>query len=260
MCDYSLHHVSSRPAQVGDQLVTMELARSSARGFAAVGEIGARLVVHDDAPQMAVCLLPGTELAFDAAVEYDRALSPKVFGVRVFGKARVNYTVASFRQVNLDDPYVQHDALEFPNGEIVKINRLIEGQTATVLQLPAVLPGNDLDHEHAHAGSIAPLHASRLVLNRGLPESGAASILVPNLGVATLWDALRGMAVSLRVSLMQAFRRLTARKPDLHSALPVTDSHSIVPVIASPRTSANPTSDKSVSKTAVKASAELPSA
>lgn len=260
MCDYSLHHVSSRPAQVGDKLVTMDFARSNARGFAAVGEIGTRLVVHDDAPQMAVCLLPGTELAFDAVVEHDRAFSPKVCGVRIFGKARVKYTVASFRQVDLNDPYVQHDALEFPDGEIVKINRLIEGQTATVLQLPAVLPGNDLDHEHSHAGSIVPLHASRLVLNRALPESGAASILVPNLGVATLWDALRGTAVSLRVSLMQAFQRLTARKPDLHLALPEAGSHSIVPVIASSQTSANPTSDKSVGKTEVKSSAELPSA
>ena len=72
MCDYSLHHVSSRPAQVADKLVTMELARSKARGFAAVGELGTKLVVHDDAPQVAVCLLPGTELAFDAAVEHVR--------------------------------------------------------------------------------------------------------------------------------------------------------------------------------------------
>ena len=40
MCDYSLHHVASRPAKVRDKLVTTELARSSARGFAAVGELG----------------------------------------------------------------------------------------------------------------------------------------------------------------------------------------------------------------------------
>lgn len=245
MCDYSLHHVSSRPAQVGDKLVTMELARSNARGFAAVGEIGARLVVHDDAPQVAVCLLPGTELAFDAAVEHERAFSPRVFGVRIFGKARVNYKVASFRQVDLDDPYVQHDALEFPNGEIVKINRLIEGQAATVLQLPAVSSRSD-EHEHAHAGSIAPLRASRLVLNRALPESGSAAILLPSLGVATLWDAFRGAVADIRTSLTHAFRRLTARKPGLGSALPDAGSHSIVPVTASPQTSANPTSDKSV--------------
>ena len=65
MCDYSLHHVASRPAKVSDKLVTTELARSSTRGFAAVGEHGAKLVIHDGPPKVAVCLLPGTELAFD---------------------------------------------------------------------------------------------------------------------------------------------------------------------------------------------------
>ncbi len=260
MCDYSLHHVASRPARVADKLVTMELARSRARGFAAVGELGTKLVVHDDAPQVAVCLLPGTELAFDSAVEYDRAFSPKVFGVRVFGKARVNCTVASFREVDLDDPYVQHDALEFPNGQIVKINRLIEGQTATVLQLPAVSPRSDNDHEHAHARSIVPSHASRLVLNRALPESGAASILVPNQGMATLWNAFRSTAVSLEATLTLAFRRLTARKPHLETELPDAGSHGSMPVMALPQKLANPTSDRSDKKTEARSAAELPSA
>jgi hypothetical protein len=31
---------------------------------------------------------------------------------------------------------VHHDALEFPDGEIVLLTRLCEGQHATVLQLP----------------------------------------------------------------------------------------------------------------------------
>ena len=75
MCDYSLHHLSSRPARVADKLVTTELARSSTRGFAAVGELGAKLVIHDSPPDVAVCLLPGTELAFDDDVRYDRAFS-----------------------------------------------------------------------------------------------------------------------------------------------------------------------------------------
>jgi hypothetical protein len=54
MCDYSLHHVASRPAKVGDKLVTTDFLKTITRGFAAVGE-----------PDVAVCLLPGTELAFD---------------------------------------------------------------------------------------------------------------------------------------------------------------------------------------------------
>ena len=125
MCDYSLHHVASRPARVGDKLVTTEFAESITRGFAAIGQ-----------PELAVCLVPGTELAFEDDVQYDRAL-------RVFGKVRVAHKVARFRQVNMNDPYVHHDALEFPDGQIVKVTRLVAGQAATVLQLPAALRHRD---------------------------------------------------------------------------------------------------------------------
>ena len=121
MCDYSLHHVASRPAKVRDKLVTTELARSSTRGFAAVGERGAKLVIHDSPPKVAVCLLPGTELAFDDYVRYDSAFS-------LFGKARVNHKVARFRQIDMNDPHVQHDALEFPNGQVLKVTQLVNGQ------------------------------------------------------------------------------------------------------------------------------------
>ena len=125
MCDYSLHLVASRPAKVGDKLLTTDFATSITRGFAAIGE-----------PEVAVCLLPGTELAFEDDVQYDRALS-------LFGKVRVNHKVARFRQVNMNDPHVHHDALEFPDGLIVKVTRLVEGQIATVLQLPATLQHQD---------------------------------------------------------------------------------------------------------------------
>ncbi len=119
MCDYSLHLVASRPAQVGDTLVTTDFVRTITRGFSAVGE-----------PDVAVCLLPGTELAFENLVEYERALS-------LFGRTRVEHRVARFRQMNMEDPHVHHDALEFPGGQIVMLTRLIPGQRATVLQLPA---------------------------------------------------------------------------------------------------------------------------
>ncbi len=62
MCDYSLHSVASRPAKVGDKLVVTDFAKSITHGFAAVGE-----------PDVAVCLLPGTEVAFEDDVQYDRA-------------------------------------------------------------------------------------------------------------------------------------------------------------------------------------------
>jgi hypothetical protein len=119
MCDYSLHLIASRPAQVGDKLVATDFPKSITRGFSAVGD-----------PDTAVCLLPGTELAFENDVQYDRAFS-------LFGKARVEQRVARFRQVNMDDPHVHHDALEFPGGQIVMVTRLTPGQRATVLQLPA---------------------------------------------------------------------------------------------------------------------------
>jgi hypothetical protein len=48
----------------------------------------------------------------------------------------------------MDDPHVHHDALEFPGGQIVMITRLMPGQRATVLQLPATAI-----HEHDHGRS-----------------------------------------------------------------------------------------------------------
>jgi hypothetical protein len=119
MCDYSLHLIASRPAKVADRLVSTDFVKSITRGFTEIGH-----------PDVAVCLLPGTELAFDNEVQFDRAFS-------MFGKARVEHRVARFRQVNMDDPHVHHDALEFPGGQIVMVTRLVPGQTASVLQLPA---------------------------------------------------------------------------------------------------------------------------
>jgi hypothetical protein len=123
MCDYSLHNVATRPAKVGDKLVTTSFGNSLTRGFAAIGE-----------PNVAVCLLPGTELALEKEVECDHVFGRLLPSLR-FGK--VEEKVARFRQVNIDQPNVHHDALEFPKGQIVLITRLCEGQHATVLQLPA---------------------------------------------------------------------------------------------------------------------------
>ena len=137
MCDYSLHSVASRPAKVGDQLVATDFVKSMTRGFAAVGE-----------PDTAVCLLPGTEVAFEDDVQYDRAFS-------MFGKARVGHKVARFRQINMHDPHVHHDALEFPGGQVVLVTRLTPSQRATVLQLPAqrvTAPETESQTRAAYAG------------------------------------------------------------------------------------------------------------
>jgi len=118
MCDYSLHNVKSRPAKVGDKLVTTQFDASSTRGFSAVGE-----------PNVVVCLLSGTEVAFEGKVQW----KPRLFRK----KQTLGERVARFRQINKNQPYAHHDALEFPNGKIVFLTSLCEGQHATVLQLPA---------------------------------------------------------------------------------------------------------------------------
>jgi hypothetical protein len=194
MCDYSLHGVSSRPAKVADKLVTMELTGSGTRGFAAVGERGAKLVIHDSPPEVAVCLLPGTELAFDDDVHYDRSFN-------LFGKARLSHKVARFRQIDLDDPYVQHDALEFPDGRVLKVAQLVAGQQATVLQLPVAPQRPKL----VETGHVARSSDSRLTLNRAL-RPGTASILVPNQATVMLWQALRSAAIGLATALAESFR------------------------------------------------------
>ena len=200
MCDYSLHHVSSRPARVSDKIVTTELAKSKTRAFAAVGECGAKLVIHDSAPEVAVCLLPGTELAFDDNVRYDRAFS-------FFGKAHVNHKVARFRQIDLDDPHVHHDALEFPDGQILKVAQLTAGQTATVLQLPVATQ----HAEHVEFRHVARAD-SRVALIRVSVKPGMASILVPNQGAVMLWQAVCSAAIGLSITLAETLRRLQPHK------------------------------------------------
>ena len=123
MCDYSLHLVASRSAKVRDKLVTAKFSNSITRGFAAVGE-----------PEVAVCLLPGTEIAFDQEAQCDHIFDRIVPSLQ-FGNT--GQKVARFRQINLDQPNAHHDALEFPDGRIVQVTCLSEGQTVTVLQLPA---------------------------------------------------------------------------------------------------------------------------
>ena len=123
MCDYSLHHVASRPATVGDKLVTTKFVNTPTGGFAA----------RDDA-NVAVCLRPGTELAFEHDVECEPVLG-------ILPSRKIGQRLARFRQVNMEQPCVHHDALEFPDGKIVLVTRLREGQQATVLQMPAAIRG-----------------------------------------------------------------------------------------------------------------------
>jgi hypothetical protein len=120
MCDYSLHAVATRPAQVGETLVTTSFRGTSTRGFASERD-----------PDVAVCMLPGTELAFQDDVKYDN---------RWIWTKTTGYRVGKFNQI---DPHVHdrhHDAIEFPDGSAVLLTQLCEGQRATVLQLPVTQP------------------------------------------------------------------------------------------------------------------------
>ncbi len=118
MCDYSLQTIRSRPAKVGDKLTTRDFGTCT-RGFAAAED-----------RRVAVCVLPGTELAFSSVVT---KTTPRLFA----SVEKLGYATAIFRQVNKTEPMTHHDALEFPNGRIVLLTKLSEGQEATVLQLPA---------------------------------------------------------------------------------------------------------------------------
>jgi hypothetical protein len=122
MCDYSLQEIASRPAKIGDKLVTTEFVNTLTRGFSGVGE-----------PNIAVCLLPGTELAFEEEASCDHLLSRICPWLR---RGKVGDKVGRFRQIGVDQPNVHHDALEFANGKVVFVTILRPGQRVTVVQLP----------------------------------------------------------------------------------------------------------------------------
>jgi hypothetical protein len=118
MCDYSLSLLASRPAKSGDRLVLTKFAGTATRGFIEVGK-----------PHVAVCLQPGTQIAFEDDVIYER----RFFFLRT---KRISARVASFTKILAHIHGTHHDALEFPDGFTVLVTHLCEGQLATVLQLP----------------------------------------------------------------------------------------------------------------------------
>ena len=131
MCDYSLELIMSRPAKAGDKLVSTSFPNTPTRGFAAA-----------DDRSVAVCLPPGTELSFEKEIRCEGVIfswSPR-------------HKVAKFQQVNRDKRHVHRDALEFPDGKIVLLTQLSQGQHATVLQLPA-LPAVAM-HDTARKGAL----------------------------------------------------------------------------------------------------------
>ena len=128
MCDYSLHSIKSRPAKVDDKLTTRDFGTGTL-GFAA----------SEDA-NVAVCVRPGTELSFA------REVTCQPIGMLGWRDKVIRHKTAIFRQINKDRVAAHHDALEFPDGQIVLLTCLREGQEATVLQLPAA-PRNAVESE-----------------------------------------------------------------------------------------------------------------
>ena len=118
MCDFSLQSVRSRPAKVGDKLVTRDLGAE-------------RLLRRRESRTRGVCEMPGTELAFAGEV----ACLPT--GLLGWKTKTISHRTAIFRQVNKEKSAAHHDAIEFPDGRTVMLTHLCEGQAATVLQLPA---------------------------------------------------------------------------------------------------------------------------
>src|SRR3981081_3689627 len=116
MCDYSLHNVKSRPARIADKLKTHHF-NTGTRGFAAPEDV-----------TTAVCVLPGTELAFADEVRCEVGWG--WFGCR---KVRIKHNTAVFRQINKHEPRTHHDALEFPDGQMALLTDVFEDQEATVL-------------------------------------------------------------------------------------------------------------------------------
>ncbi|MCA6111710.1 hypothetical protein J6497_31775 [Bradyrhizobium sp. CNPSo 4026] len=143
MCDYSLHAIHSRRAKAGDLLITSEFPNTTTRGFSAAAE-----------PGMAVCLLPGTELAFSEEAVCNHSFAT-LFPRMHFGS--IGARLARFRKINQRTTDTHHDALEFANGKIVLLTRLRPGQRATVLQLPTSdnADGKRLESERRQPASVA---------------------------------------------------------------------------------------------------------
>jgi hypothetical protein len=140
MCDYSLHAITTRPAVVGETLITTTFRGTSTRGFASESDLS-----------VAVCMLPGTELAFAENVKYDN---------RWIWTKEINSRVGKFGAIDPDIPHRHHDAIEFPDGSNVLVTQLSEGQRVTVLQLPVarqVATGQVQPAASTNAGTSIPV-------------------------------------------------------------------------------------------------------
>ena len=136
MCDFSLEVFKSRRARKGDKLAVHRFLTHTV-GMAQIGV--------KDCP---TCLQPGTELAFDEPIRIShRGQLGGDFLVRL------SYDTATFVQLDCDHwspkglPLRHRDAIETPDGSQYLLQSLKEGQTLTVLQVPAEQTVEDMAQE-----------------------------------------------------------------------------------------------------------------
>src|SRR5262249_15695684 len=107
-------------ARIGDKLVATKFPNSITRGFGAVDE-----------PHVAVCLLPGTEIAFDQNVECEPS-----FGIGILPHKKIGQRLARFRQINMDNARDPSRRVGIPGRAGSAAHAPLRGPGATVLQLP----------------------------------------------------------------------------------------------------------------------------
>ena len=143
MCDYSATGVKQRAAAKKETLISKRIS-SHTVGFVGIGD-----------PSTAVCLLPGTELAFESPVCIREQIplpileSLHILGHGLFSRLGLSRFIlrprsrendekmATFIQVNKDRKDMHHDALRFAGDRIVLLTELKEGQKVVVVSLPA---------------------------------------------------------------------------------------------------------------------------
>ena len=91
----------------------------------------------------------------------------------------INYKTAIFRQINQDNPRANHDALESPNGELVLLTFLAQGQQVTVLQLPAAALGAKARNERPTFNPLSVAPAEKASILRPIEALPLVSALKP---------------------------------------------------------------------------------
>ena len=112
-------YIKSRPAKVGEKLRTQQF--------------------HPGRVEFAARKMPIRRFVFfrERSLPSRPAIRCSPRGLFGWKMIVLNHKTATFRQINKDNPRTHDDALEFSDGRMVLLTNLLEGQEATVLQLPA---------------------------------------------------------------------------------------------------------------------------